>query len=179
MLLFFTNCALPTSKKETIAVRTTNFKTKVSCKIENIPAGIGEPVFDKLQAELAKAMLSINAAKGFEYGLGFDSTKLYGSEMNDVFISDKNKSITTLSNNSGGILGGISNGMPLTFNVAFKPVSTIMQDQNRCIRFLFCSMETLYVYIYILLYVCFITRMQKYSQYICQHLNAPTLAACC
>ena len=102
----------------------------ISCKIENIPAGIGEPVFDKLQAELAKAMLSINAAKGFEYGLGFDSTKIYGSEMNDIFISDKNKSIKTLSNNSGGILGGISNGMPVTFNVAFKPVSTIMQDQN-------------------------------------------------
>lgn len=102
----------------------------ISCKIENVPAGIGEPVFDKLQAELAKAMLSINAAKGFEYGLGFDSTKLYGSEMNDIFTSDKNKNIKTLTNNSGGILGGISNGMPITFKVAFKPVSTIMQDQN-------------------------------------------------
>lgn len=100
----------------------------VSCSIENIPAGIGEPVFDKLHADLAKAMMSINAAKGFEYGSGFEGTKMKGSEHNDEFYIEGEK-IKTKSNFSGGIQGGISNGMPIYFNVAFKPVATIMQDQ--------------------------------------------------
>lgn len=98
----------------------------VSCYIENVPVGLGEPVFDKLHAELGKAMLSINAVKGFEYGSGFAGTKMKGSEHNDVFDS----SGKTKTNNSGGIQGGISNGMPIYFRVAFKPVATIMQKQK-------------------------------------------------
>ena len=101
----------------------------VSCQIENVPAGIGEPVFDKLHADLAKAMMSINAAKGFEYGSGFEGTKMKGSEHNDEFFFENDK-IQTKTNFSGGIQGGISNGMPIYFNVAFKPVATIMQDQE-------------------------------------------------
>mgnify|MGYP003324167956 CR=1 FL=1 len=87
---------------------------------------MGEPVFEKLHAQLGKAMLSINAVKGFEYGSGFSGTKLTGSEHNDIFNSDG----TTKSNLSGGIQGGISNGMDIYFNVAFKPVATIMQSQE-------------------------------------------------
>ncbi|MBT8279458.1 MAG: chorismate synthase [Bacteroidia bacterium] len=98
----------------------------VSCVIKNVPVGLGEPVFDKLHADLAKAMLSINAVKGFEYGSGFEGTKMKGSAHNDIFNSDG----TTRSNNSGGIQGGISNGMDIYFKVAFKPVATIMQKQN-------------------------------------------------
>ncbi|MBT3754605.1 MAG: chorismate synthase, partial [Flavobacteriaceae bacterium] len=98
----------------------------VSCVIENTPIGLGEPVFDKLHADLGKAMLSINAVKGFEFGSGFDGTKLKGSEHNDSFNSDGK----TKTNNSGGIQGGISNGMDIYFNVAFKPVSTIMKAQE-------------------------------------------------
>ena len=98
----------------------------VSCVIENCPIGIGEPVFDKLHAELGKAMLSINAVKGFEFGSGFNGTKLKGSEHNDSFESNG----TTKTNNSGGIQGGISNGMDIYFNVAFKPVATIMKSQK-------------------------------------------------
>lgn len=101
----------------------------VSCVIENCPIGWGEPVFDKLHAELAKAMLSINAVKGFEYGSGFKGTKLKGSEHNDIFEKIDGKTIT-ITNHSGGIQGGISNGMPINFNVAFKPVATIMQAQK-------------------------------------------------
>jgi len=101
----------------------------VSCSIENVPAGIGEPVFDKLHADLAKAMMSINATKGFEYGSGFEGTKMKGSEHNDEFYIEDDK-IQTKSNHSGGIQGGISNGMAIYFNVAFKPVATIMQDQS-------------------------------------------------
>jgi len=97
--------------------------------IKNCPAGIGEPVFDKLHADLAKGMMSINAVKGFEYGSGFSSTEMRGSEHNDVFIKEGNK-IVTESNFSGGIQGGISNGMDIYFNVAFKPVATLMQDQQ-------------------------------------------------
>lgn len=97
----------------------------------NLPAGIGEPVFDKLQAVLGHAMLSINAVKGFEIGKGFESASLKGSEMNDIFIPGTSAGkVSTLSNNSGGIQGGISNGMPLWFNVAFKPVSSIRRDQQ-------------------------------------------------
>lgn len=98
----------------------------ITCVIENVPAGLGEPVFDKLHADLGKAMLSINAVKGFEYGSGFCGVKMKGSEHNDLFNSDG----STKSNLSGGIQGGISNGMDIYFRVAFKPVATIMQKQE-------------------------------------------------
>ncbi len=98
----------------------------VTCVIQNIPVGLGEPVFDKLHAELGKAMLSINAVKGFEYGSGFSGAKMKGSEHNDQF----NKDGSTKTNLSGGIQGGISNGMDIYFRVAFKPVATIIQKQN-------------------------------------------------
>ncbi len=97
----------------------------VQCVIKNVPKGLGEPVFDKLHAELGKAMLSINAVKGFEYGSGFEGTKMRGSEHNDHFNTDG----TTKTNLSGGIQGGISNGMDIFFKVAFKPVATLMQKQ--------------------------------------------------
>ena len=98
----------------------------VSCIIKNVPVGIGEPVFDKLHAELGKAMLSINAVKGFEYGSGFAGVKMKGSEHNDQYEADE----STKTNFSGGVQGGISNGMDIYFNVAFKPVATIMKDQK-------------------------------------------------
>ncbi len=101
----------------------------VTCIVENVPVGIGEPVFNKLHADLAKAMMGINAAKGFEYGSGFAGTKMLGSEHNDPFVIKDNQVITS-SNHSGGIQGGISNGMPIYFNIAFKPVATIMQNQE-------------------------------------------------
>ncbi len=101
----------------------------VSCNINGVPPGLGEPVFDKLHADLGKAMLSINAAKGFEYGSGFEGTFMKGSEHNDAFVIEDGKA-KTATNYSGGIQGGISNGMPIYFNVAFKPVATIMQDQQ-------------------------------------------------
>ncbi|MES2680324.1 MAG: chorismate synthase [Bacteroidota bacterium] len=100
----------------------------IQCVVQNVPVGLGEPVFDKLHAVLGHAMLSINAVKGFETGSGFDSVNYKGSELNDVFENDHN-TIKTKTNNSGGIQGGISNGMPVYFNVAFKPVATIMKDQ--------------------------------------------------
>lgn len=96
--------------------------------IQGVPAGWGEPVFDKLHAELGKAMLSINAVKGFEYGSGFDGASLMGSEHNDAFYMDKGK-VQTRTNLSGGIQGGISNGQDIYFRVAFKPTATIMKDQ--------------------------------------------------
>jgi len=101
----------------------------VSCVITGTPAGLGEPVFDKLHAELGKAMLGINAVKGFEYGSGFEGVKMKGSEHNDLFEM-KDGRPTTKTNHSGGIQGGISNGQDIYFNVAFKPVATIMQDQE-------------------------------------------------
>ena len=101
----------------------------ISCIISGCPVGIGEPIFGKLHAELGKAMLSINAVKGFEYGSGFKGSEMYGSEHNDQFEIKKDK-IKTKSNYSGGIQGGISNGEDIYFNVAFKPVSTIMKDQD-------------------------------------------------
>lgn len=94
--------------------------------IHNVPAGLGEPVFDKLHAELGKAMLSINAVKGVEFGSGFDAIGMKGSAHNDVFTEGFN----TETNHSGGIQGGISNGMPITFRVAFKPVATLMRTQR-------------------------------------------------
>ena len=98
----------------------------VTCVIQNVPVGLGEPVFDKLHAQLGKAMLSINAVKGFEFGSGFCGARMKGSEHNDLFNEDG----TTQSNLSGGIQGGISNGMDIYFRVAFKPVATIMQKQQ-------------------------------------------------
>ena len=98
----------------------------ITCVIQNIPLGLGEPVFNKLHAELGKAMLSINAVKGFEYGSGFEGSKTKGSLHNDLYNADG----TTQTNRSGGIQGGISNGMDIYFNVAFKPVATIMQSQR-------------------------------------------------
>ena len=98
----------------------------ITCIIKNCPIGLGEPIFKKLQAELAKAMLSINACKGFEYGSGFLGTKLLGSEHNDVF----NPNGSTKTNRSGGIQGGISNGMDIYFKVAFKPVATLLRPQE-------------------------------------------------
>ena len=98
----------------------------VTCVVKNVPVGLGEPVFDKLHARLAQAMLSINAVKGFEYGSGFCGAKMKGSEHNDLFNADG----STQTNLSGGIQGGISNGMDIYFRVAFKPVATIMQSQQ-------------------------------------------------
>ena len=98
----------------------------ITCVLQNVPIGLGEPAFDKLHAELGKAMLSINAVKGFEYGSGFCGAKMKGSEHNDLFNQDG----TTKTNLSGGIQGGISNGMDIYFRVAFKPVATIMQKQD-------------------------------------------------
>jgi chorismate synthase len=95
----------------------------ITCVAKNVPIGLGEPVFDKLHAELGKAMLSINAVKGFEYGSGFEGVKMKGSEHNDQFNTDG----STKTNYSGGIQGGISNGMDIYFNVAFKPVATVIQ----------------------------------------------------
>lgn len=98
----------------------------ITCVIKNVPAGLGEPVFDKLHAELGKAMLSINAVKGFEYGSGFCGAKMKGSEHNDLFNEDG----STKTNLSGGVQGGISNGMDIYFRVAFKPVATVIQKQD-------------------------------------------------
>lgn len=98
----------------------------ITCVIENLPIGLGEPAFDKLHAELGKAMLSINAVKGFEYGSGFSGTVMRGSQHNDLYNPDG----TTQTNHSGGIQGGISNGMDVYFKVAFKPVATIMKPQS-------------------------------------------------
>jgi chorismate synthase len=102
----------------------------VDCVIKNCPIGLGEPVFDKLHAELGKAMLSINAVKGFEYGSGFGGVEQLGSAHNDAFYIDDHGQVKTSSNQSGGVQGGISNGEDIYFRVAFKPVATIMQDQD-------------------------------------------------
>ena len=98
----------------------------ITCVIKNAPKGLGEPVFNKLHAELGKAMLGINACKGFEYGAGFEGAKMSGSAQNDIFNADG----TTKTNHSGGIQGGISNGMDIYFRVAFKPISTLMMPQE-------------------------------------------------
>ncbi|MFT4032663.1 MAG: chorismate synthase [Siphonobacter sp.] len=102
----------------------------ISCVCKGVPAGWGEPVFDKLHAELGKAMLSINAVKGFEYGSGFAGVEQYGSEHNDEYYTDETGKVRTKTNRSGGIQGGISNGEDIYFRVAFKPTATIMQDQD-------------------------------------------------
>ena len=107
----------------------------VECRITHCPAGLGDPVFDKLQARLAAAMMSINAAKGFEYGDGFAMAARRGSETNDIFVPNNDgqtgddRLVHTLSNHSGGIQGGISNGEDIRFRVAFKPVATLLKPQ--------------------------------------------------
>ncbi|TQV77069.1 chorismate synthase [Aliikangiella marina] len=102
----------------------------VRCVVRNMPLGLGEPLFDKLEADLAKAMMSINASKGFEIGSGFEGTKMHGSEHNDIFYKNEAGEVKTHTNYSGGVQGGISNGMDLDFKVAFKPVATLMQNQQ-------------------------------------------------
>lgn len=102
----------------------------ITCVVKNTPAGLGEPVFDKLHADLAKAMLSINAVHGFEYGSGFAGTMQYGSQHNDAFTKNETDEVVTATNQSGGIQGGISNGMNIYFRIAFKPVATLMQTQT-------------------------------------------------
>lgn len=101
----------------------------IQCVITGVPAGLGEPVFNKLHADLGHAMLGINAVKGFEYGSGFEGTKLSGSEHNDIFIRTAS-GIHTKTNHSGGIQGGISNGEDIYFNVAFKPIATLLKEQK-------------------------------------------------
>lgn len=101
----------------------------VACRITKAPVGLGDPVYERLEANLAKAMLSINASKGFEIGSGFEGVKMLGSKHNDVWTKEGDAFVTQ-TNNSGGVQGGISNGMPIEFKVAFKPVATIMKDQT-------------------------------------------------
>ena len=98
----------------------------ITCIAQNVPVGLGEPIFHKLHAQLGNAMLSLNAVKGFEFGSGFEGTKMKGSQHNDIFNEDG----STQTNLSGGVQGGISNGMDIYFRVAFKPVATIMQNQS-------------------------------------------------
>ncbi len=102
----------------------------VSCVATGVPAGLGEPVFDRLHADLGKAILSINACKGFAYGSGFEGVRMRGSEHNDAFYAEADGRIRTRTNHSGGIQGGISNGMPIWFRAAFKPVATIVPAQT-------------------------------------------------
>jgi chorismate synthase len=102
---------------------------EISCVAQRIPAGWGEPVFDKLHADLAKAIMSINAAKGFELGSGVEGTRMRGSEHTDPFVKTESGTSTS-TNHSGGIQGGISNGQPIYFNVGFKPIATLMRDQQ-------------------------------------------------
>lgn len=128
-------CADPATANEMIALIDSVRKAgdtiggKISTIVRNVPVGLGEPVFDKLHADLAKAMLSINAVHGFEYGSGFSGSEMKGSEHNDIFININNE-VKTATNYSGGIQGGISNGMDIVFRTAFKPVATIMRDQQ-------------------------------------------------
>jgi chorismate synthase len=101
----------------------------IECRVRHVPVGLGEPVFDRLEADLAKAMLSLPATKGFEIGSGFAGTRLKGSQHNDPFVKETNR-IRTATNNSGGVQGGISNGEEIVFRVAFKPTATILQPQK-------------------------------------------------
>ena len=101
----------------------------IECQVRNVPVGLGEPIYDKLEADLAKGMLGINATKGFEIGSGFAASRMKGSEHNDQFVLQE-KRVETLTNHSGGVQGGISNGMPIVFRVAFKPTSTIKKEQK-------------------------------------------------
>jgi chorismate synthase len=101
----------------------------IECVVRNVPVGLGEPVFDKLEADLAKAMLSLPATKGFEIGSGFAGSRMTGSEHNDLFEMHEGR-VTTKTNYSGGIQGGITNGEPIVFRVAFKPTATILRPQQ-------------------------------------------------
>ena len=101
----------------------------ITCVCQGVPVGLGEPVFGKLHAALGNAMLSINAAKGFDYGMGFNGIQYKGSEVNDAFYRNPNGKIATLTNHSGGIQGGISNGEDVYFRVAFKPIPTLLKEQ--------------------------------------------------
>ncbi len=101
----------------------------IECRVRGVPAGLGEPVFDRLEADLGKAMLSLPATKGFEIGSGFAGTRLKGSEHNDAFVS-REGAVRTATNRSGGVQGGISNGEEIVFRVAFKPTATILQPQR-------------------------------------------------
>lgn len=129
-------CADPATAKEMIEFIDTVRKDgdtvggKINCVINGCPPGLGEPVFDKLHADLGKAMLSINAVHGFEYGSGFSGSEMRGSAHNDIFLTNAGGAPKTLTNFSGGIQGGISNGMEINFTVAFKPVATIMHNQQ-------------------------------------------------
>ena len=105
----------------------------IECRVRNLPVGLGVPVFDRLEADLAKAMLSLPATKGFEIGSGFEGTLLRGSEHNDVFVNKDGK-VGTATNRSGGVQGGISNGEELVFRVAFKPTATIIQNSRPSIK---------------------------------------------
>jgi chorismate synthase len=100
----------------------------IECRIRNLPIGLGVPVFDRLEADLAKAMLSLPATKGFEIGSGFEGTRLKGSEHNDIFVN-KDGQVGTATNRSGGVQGGISNGEEIVFRVGFKPTATLIQKQ--------------------------------------------------
>ena len=128
-------CPHPDKAEEMIALINQTRKNRdtiggvITGVITGVPAGLGEPVFDKLHAELGKAMLSINAVKGFEYGSGFEGVQMNGSQHNDAFFKE-GEEVKTRTNHSGGIQGGISNGQDIYFNVAFKPVATIMADQE-------------------------------------------------
>lgn len=102
----------------------------IGCVARGVPAGWGEPVFDKLEADLGKAILSLPACKGFEVGSGFEGTLLTGTQHNDEYEADEHKHVTTVTNRSGGIQGGISNGMPILFRAAFKPTATVMREQR-------------------------------------------------
>lgn len=102
----------------------------IRCRISNAPVGLGEPVFDRLEADLAKAMLSIPACKGFEIGSGFAGTRMFGSAHNDEFVLDSSGKVATLTNNAGGVLGGISNGNIIDIRLAFKPTATILKEQK-------------------------------------------------
>lgn len=102
----------------------------IRCRIEGLPAGLGDPVFDRFEADLAKAMLSIPASKGFEIGSGFAAARMFGSQNNDIFALDEAGNPTTLTNRAGGVLGGITSSRPVDFRVAFKPTATIAKEQD-------------------------------------------------
>ena len=101
----------------------------IRCRIDGLPAGLGDPVFDRFEADLAKAMLSIPATKGFEIGGGFASARMFGSQNNDIFVLDENGAVSTRTNNAGGVLGGMTSSRPVDFRVAFKPTATIAKEQ--------------------------------------------------
>ncbi|CDP04364.1 unnamed protein product [Coffea canephora] len=119
---------------DAVRVRGDSVGGVVTCIVRNVPRGLGSPVFDKLEAELAKAVMSLPATKGFEFGSGFAGTFLTGSEHNDEFFMDEHGRIRTRTNRSGGIQGGISNGEMINMRIAFKPTSTIGRKQNTVTR---------------------------------------------